>query len=339
MADVYFSREIKEIIDSIDFSKLGNKVGIKVHFGERGCTTYMDPKIVKAIYDEVCSRGKEAFLIETNVLYRGSRTNSTDHKKLAIEHGFDFAPIDIIDGEKGNEFVEVKIRDGVANPVRLGKGIEDYDSLIIVSHFKGHISAGYGGVFKNLGMGFGSRAGKLHMHASVKPSISKEDCTACEVCIKNCDFDAIKIIDEKAFIDKDKCIGCAMCIAVCPVGAVKIPWGTSTSEDLQKKIVDYSEGVFEVIPKEKCIFINILEKITEHCDCMGRSQTPLMDDIGIIASYDPVALDKASFDLIEENSPGIFAGINSVDKTIQVDYAEEKGLGSKEYNLVELDSE
>ncbi len=337
MVDIYKAKQIKTLIRKIDFSRLGENVGIKVHFGERGCTTYMSPEIVKAVYDKVVLLGKKAALIETNVLYRGSRTNATDHIATAKEHGFDFAPIVILDGEMGNEFIEVMLDEGVANPVRLGKGIDQFDSLIVLSHFKGHIAAGYGGVFKQLGMGIGSRAGKLHMHASVKPTIDQQTCTGCEICIKNCDFDAIRIIDGKAVIDHDKCIGCAMCIAVCPVGSPKIPWGTSTSEDLQKKIVDYAEGVFQKIPQEKCVFINILEKITKDCDCVGRKQIPLMDDIGILFGYDPVALDKASMDLVMEASDGKFDEINDVDRSVQVEYAAKKGLGSKEYSIVDLE--
>ncbi len=337
MENIYFSKEIEKIVDKLDLSRLGQNVGIKVHFGEKGCTTYMNPEIVKKVYDKIISEGRKATLIETNVLYRGSRTNSTDHIKTAKEHGFDFAPIDIIDGEQGNEFIEVDLEDGIANPVRLGSGIKKYDSLVIVSHFKGHIAAGYGAVFKNLGMGFGSRAGKLHMHASVSPSVDANSCTSCEACIKNCDFDAIRMVDGKAFIDEEKCIGCAMCIAVCPVGAVKIPWGTSTSDELQKKIVDYADGVFHVIPEEKCVFVNILESITKDCDCVGKSQEPLMEDIGMLLSNDPVAIDNASFKLVDEKSPGTFEGINNIDKSIQIKYAEEKGLGKKEYSLVNLD--
>lgn len=336
MSKVYLAQEIQTILNNIDYDKLGNNIAIKLHFGEKGCTTFMNPKLVKAVYDKILSLGKKATLIECNVLYRGSRTNSTDHLKTAKEHGFDFAPIDILDGENGEEYTEVKLDKGIATTVKIGKGLQKYDSMIVLTHFKGHGFAGYGGVFKNLGMGLGSRAGKLHMHSDLKPYVDKNNCTGCETCIKNCNFDAITLIDSKAEINHDKCVGCAMCIAVCPVGTVQVPWGSSSDTELQKKIVNYTDGVFKIIPKEKCIFINIMENITPECDCKGRSQKPMMQDVGILLSYDPVSIDRACLDLAEKYSDGKFDKINKVDKSIQVDYSHEKGLGEKEYEIIEL---
>ncbi|MFP4111379.1 MAG: DUF362 domain-containing protein [Candidatus Woesearchaeota archaeon] len=336
MAQIYFSKTIQKIIEKADFSRLGENVGIKVHFGENGCTTYMDPKIVKAVYEKVYSLGKGAKLIETNVLYKGSRTNATDHKKTALEHGFDFAPIDIMDGEKGDDFIEVPLENCFVDSAKLGKGIENYDSLIVISHFKGHIASGYGAAFKNLGMGFGSRAGKLHMHATVAPKINTEKCIDCMSCVDGCDFDAINKKDNVLVIDDEKCAGCAMCIAVCPTGAVQIPWETSTNKELQKKIADYSKAVFEKIPENRCIFINILEKITPGCDCMGSAQEPLMEDVGILMGYDPCAIDMASLDIAEKNSQGVLDKMNSIDKYHQVEYAEQIGLGKKDYEIINL---
>lgn len=336
MQKIYLSEKIKKILDSIDTSRLGNKVAIKVHFGEKGCITFVRPELVKAVYDYIKSLGKEAALVETNVLYKGERTRASTHIKLAKEHGFDFAPIDILDGEHGDEYTEVKLEKGLANPVKIAKHLENYDSMVVISHFKGHIAAGFGGALKNIGMGMGSRAGKLHMHASVNPSIDKEKCTGCETCIKNCDVNAISLVDGKAEIDEDKCVGCAMCIGVCPVKAVMIPWGTSTNEDLQRKIVDYADGTLRIIPKDKVVYINVMEKITEGCDCMGKPQKPMMEDIGIAMGYNPVAIDKAGLDLADKHSEGKFDDINSIDKNIQVDYASEKGIGAEEYEIVKL---
>jgi len=338
MSEVYLAQEIQTILDNIDYTKLGDNIAIKLHFGEKGCTTYMNPKLVKAVYDKLISLGKKATLIECNVLYRGSRTNSTDHLKTAKEHGFDFAPIDILDGENGEEYTEVKLDKGVAASVKIGKGITKYDSMLVITHFKGHGFAGYGGVFKNIGMGLGSRAGKLHMHSDLKPFVNKETCTGCETCIKNCNFDAIDLINNKAKINNEKCVGCAMCIAVCPVKAVEVPWGgpDDVNINLQKKIINYSEGVFKIIPKEKCIFINIMKDITPECDCKSYPQKPIMDDVGILFSYDPVSIDVACLDLADKNSDGKFDKINKIDKHIQTDYAHEKGLGEKEYKIIEL---
>jgi uncharacterized Fe-S center protein len=328
MTKVYFSKNIEKILDKIDYSKLGKKVAIKVHFGEKGCKTYISPQIVKKVYEKIINLGKKAALVECNVLYRGSRTNSTDHLATAKENGFDFAPIDILDGEEGSEYVEI-------NGCKIGKGIKKYDSLIALTHFKGHESAGFGGAIKNLGMGLGSRAGKLHMHSTVRPTIS-EKCTACGECIKHCPTNAITIDKKiiKAKINSELCIGCARCIAVCPNKAVKIPWESETAEGLQKKIALYAHAVLTLFPN--AIFINVLEKITPDCDCLGTIQEPMMPDIGIVSSTDIVAVEKASLDLANKFSRGKFNKINSVDKDKQISFAEELELGSSKYDLVEL---
>jgi len=340
MEKIFLSKKIEKILENIDYSKLGEKVGIKVHFGEKGCNTYLNPEIVKAVYNKIKSLGKKVALIECNVLYRGSRTNAYDHVKTAMEHGFTDMDIDILDGDKGEEFIEVDLGDRETKKAKLGKGLKNYDSMIVLSHFKGHMMAGFGGAFKNIGMGLGSRAGKLHMHSNVKPSVRESICSACGTCIDNCNAKSIKIMEfnGKARIDEDKCEGCAMCISVCPQGAVSVPWSGATKEELQKRIVDYTRGVFKIIPKEKIIYINVLENITEQCDCMGVRQEPIMEDIGILVGYDVVAIDKASFDLVEEKSNGEFSEVTKADET-QIDYACELGLGCEEYEVVGLDEE
>jgi uncharacterized protein len=313
-------KDIEELLEEIDYSNLGNNVAIKVHFGEKGCVTYISPEIVKVIYDKVISLGKKAALVECNVLYKGSRTNASDHIKTAKEHGFNFAPIDILDGEMGDEELDI-IVEGLDKPAKIGKGLQKYDSMIVLTHFKGHLMAGYGGVFKNIGMGLGSRAGKLHMHSNLGPSVWRFKCTACGACFKHCNFNAITL-NPKAKIDKKKCVGCAMCISVCPVGAVKVPWLLGSSKELQKKIVAYSKAVFQIIPIEKCIFINALINITRNCDCMGIKQKPIMKDIGFVYDKDPVALDGYCLKLTK----GL--RVNFVKKR-QVEFAEFLGLGKR----------
>ncbi|MFP4117723.1 MAG: DUF362 domain-containing protein [Candidatus Woesearchaeota archaeon] len=334
MADVQFSQELRQILDRIDMSRLKGKVAIKVHFGERGCKTYMDPSIVKAVYDKV-SEKHEAALVECNVLYKGSRTIASEHIRLAKEHGFDFAPIDILDGEMGDDEIKVPVNDGLVDDAKLGKGLEYYDSMVVISHFKGHIAAGFGGALKNIGMGLGSRAGKLHMHSDVNPYITEDLCRGCGICAEKCNQDAITIVDGVATIDEARCNGCAMCIAVCPHGAVKVPWGGSTNEALQKKTIDYADAVMKTVGSENMVFINLLHDITEECDCVGQVQKPMMENIGFLLSNDPVAIDKASLDLAEKNSDGAFGRFNNVDNDVQVDYAAEKGIGEKSYKIIE----
>jgi len=327
MSKVYFSKELEKILNQIDFTQLGDKVGIKVHFGEEGCDTYLNPDLVRQVYKKIEELGKDVALIECNVLYKGSRTNSTDHINTAKKHGFGDMKIDILDGEKGDEFVEI-------NSCKIGKGIEKYDSLVVISHFKGHMETGFGGALKNIGMGLGSRAGKLDMHSTVRPIVS-DACVACGACVRSCDVNAISIKDGRAFIDENICIGCAMCIAVCPIKAMEVPWSGRTSQEVQKRIAEYTEAVLRKLPKPICI--NVLQNITEYCDCMGQKQEPIMKDVGIVYSPDIVALEKASLDLVDQESNGAFDKINDCNNLYQLEIAEELGLGSQEYELAELD--
>ncbi len=328
---VYFSKTVNPLLEKIDEDKLKGKVGLKVHFGEKGNETYLNPDIAKAVYEKIESLGYEVTLVECNVLYKGSRTNEKDHIETAKAHGFDFAPIDILDGEKGERDLKLPVEGGTIKGAKVGEGLKKYDSLVVLSHFKGHAATGFGGAFKNLGMGLGSRAGKLHMHSDVSPSINKDKCTKCGVCIKNCDVDAISMTNEGAEINSDKCIGCAMCIAVCEFGAVSVPWSGSTNERLQEKTVDYSHAIIDYLD-HNISYINVLKNITKDCDCMSKKMEPIMDDIGIILSDDPIAIDKASLDLANESSEK-FNKINSTDNDHKIDYAEKKNLGSKSYQL------
>lgn len=325
MTKVYFSKNIEKILEQIDFSKLGQKVGIKVHFGERGCTTFLNPLLAKKLCEKIQASGREATLVECNVLYKGSRTNKKDHVQTARDHGFT-EPIDILDGELGKDSINV-------NGCYLGQGLKKYDSLIVLSHFKGHMATGFGGAIKNVGMGLGSRQGKLAMHSSLKPS-ANEKCTACGICLDSCDAKAISIDTGKAEVNQEKCVGCAMCIAVCPFDAMSVPWQGQTTEDLQKKVAEYSAAVLSLFPK--AIFINVLEKITRNCDCMGMSEEPMMPDVGILYSENIVAIEKASLDLANKYSDGKFNQINSSNKELQIKFAEDLSLGKSEYELVEI---
>lgn len=323
---VFFSQSLEKILENLDFSKLGNKIALKVHFGERGCETYISPELVKKVYDKVSGLGKNVTLVECNVLYKGSRTDAKSHIETARSHGFDM-PIEILDGEFGKDSVEI-------SGCKIGKGIEDYDSLIVLTHFKGHMMAGFGGSIKNLGMGLGSRAGKLDMHSTVKPFVNQKKCVGCGVCVKNCNAEAIYFNEGKAEVDESKCVGCAMCIAVCESGAVNVPWQGGTSERLQKKMAQYCAAILSKFPQ--VVFINVLHNITEECDCMGIKQEPMMADVGILASHDIVAVDKASLDIANEYSKNKFSKINSVDKNNQIKVAEEIGLGKADYELVKI---
>ncbi len=331
---VYFSKNFKKIIDKIDYSNLKDKVGIKVHFGEKGNKTYLNPDFAKKVHKKVKNSGKKSALVECNVLYRGSRTSAKDHLKVAKEHGFGFAPIDILDGENGQSKIDLPVKNGVVENAKIGEGIKNYNSLIVLSHFKGHSGTGFGGALKNIGMGLGSRAGKLHMHSDISPSIHTERCTNCHACVENCDVSAIKKTEKGLKIDPEKCIGCAMCIAICEYGAVSIPWSGSTNRKLQEKIVDYCRAVIDYFNRN-LVYINVLKNITEDCDCVGRLMDPIMDDIGILMSTNPIAVEKESLKLANEFSNGKFKRINPVKNEHMIEYAEEK-LGKVDYEVKKI---
>jgi uncharacterized Fe-S center protein len=335
---VYFYDNLKNLkrgvnkffeIISKDFGR--GIVGLKIHFGEEGNDTHIDPKLLKDV-TKIFSKPK---FVECNALYRGSRTKKDDHIKIAKRHGFGFLEIDILDGDAGEEAIEVEVNTENTDKAKLGKGLEKYKKLVALTHFKGHGAAGFGGAMKNVGMGLGSRGGKLDMHSSISPIVNKLKCTACGTCVANCNFGAIKM-GKKAEIIQEKCTGCAMCIAVCPFGAIMIPWTSDSTERLMEKIADYTKAAEK---NRRWWYINFLTNITQDCDCHGTRQKPIMDDIGILLSEDPVAIDSASIDLVAKHNNGIdpFKKLNGVDGKHILDYAEKIGLGTKDYELIEID--
>jgi hypothetical protein len=311
-----FNKKIPELLKRLcNFSK----AGIKLHFGEEGNKTYLPPE-----YARIVAGCFDSTLIETNVLYRGKRTATKDHMETAKKHGFDFAPVNILEDEE-----EIPIKGRHFNKAYIGK--TSFRDLIIVSHFKGHILTGFGGAIKNVGMGLATRKGKLALHAGAAPSVNQEKCTACGKCIQECPAGAIKI-NGKAKINPRICIGCATCIAVCPVGAVNIPWGSLGSKEVQERIAEYC---LAVLKNKNLIYVNFLVNLTKHCDCMGKKDKILGKDIGVLVSKDIVAIDKASYDLCRQK--GIdFSELNGADSLIQARYAEKLGLGKQDYRLIEI---
>ncbi len=301
-------------------------LGVKVHFGEQGNTTFVPANIIK----EVCSSVGEYTFVETGVLYRSVRSKASTHQKLAQEHGFNFAPIEFLDGENGDWESENKTGGEFIDTVYLGKGLDRYKSLLVLSHFKGHIATGFGGAIKNIGMGLASRRGKLAMHGSIQHEVSKDICISCGKCIEDCPVDAIsKDKNKKAEIDGSKCIGCSKCIAVCPVEAVKIPWDSTGTDVLQQRIVEYAKTATE---GKQCFYVNFLINITRGCDCMGEQMEKLTDDIGVLVSDDPVAIDRASCDMARERSDSF--GLNC--GKYQLSHGEKIGLGKEDYKIIKL---
>jgi uncharacterized Fe-S center protein len=331
----------------------GDLTAIKLHFGERGNDAFLNPVWVRQVVDKVLARGGKPFLTDTNTLYTGSRSNAVDHLITAIEHGFDYAvvgaPILIADGLKSKNSVEVEINKKHFKSVRIAGDIFFADSLLVLSHFKGHVEAGFGGAIKNLAMGCAPASGKQRQHSAMKPQVKQEKCTACRKCAEVCPTKAIEFSTGKAFIDHNICIGCGECISVCPVRAISPNWESDIRSFLER-MAEHAYGAI-LNKRGKVGFMNFLINVVPDCDCTPWSDTPIVPDIGILASMDPVAIDAASLDLVNQMpgssssllirnfAPGEdkFTGIRDREKIEhrhQLVYGEEIGLGSMDYELV-----
>lgn len=340
MSEVYF-KKINSYEDTTEINKAvlelykqinPNFVGslaIKVHFGESNNKTFISPKNYEQLITYLKLNRCQPVYIETNVLYKSKRTNKETHIELAREHGFTNLPIVIADGNAGEEFVEVEINKKHFSKCKLGKAYKDYKQFIIITHFKGHKLAGFGGSIKNLAMGFATRAGKLDMHSNSKPIINPLKCKRCKLCEENCPVDAITIgLIPK--IDSKKCIGCAKCIAICPHRACTVNWVSTLPGTFEEKLCEYAFSATKINEDAKFVYINFLLNITDNCDCMSSTKI-IAKDIGILISTDPLAIDKACYDLLNKSeNKKVFRG----EKTIE--YAENISLGKKEYVLKEI---
>lgn len=340
--DAAVSGRLEKALNENDFFSFitpKDMVGFKTHFGERTTRGYVRPVYFKMMGELVKRKNGLPFLTETSTLYRGRRTNAVDHIEFAYEHGFGYEhtgmPIIMSDGLLGDDEIEVKIPGRMFKSVKIASLIVKAQALVMVSHFTGHLVTGYGAALKNMGMGCSSRRGKLLQHSTAKPSIVKNKCTACGDCIKWCPADAITMVDDKANIDKKICIGCGECLAVCRFDAVNYNW-SETYANVQKKVVEHAMGVAES-KKDKILYINFLNRVTKDCDCMGQFEK-IIPDIGVLISYDPVAIDAASLDLVEEKA-GRKLGQMAYDVpyNIQIEYSRELGFGKPDYELVHLD--
>ena len=283
-------------------------VAIKLHFGEQGNTAFIRPIYIRQLVDEIAALKAQPFITDANTLYVGTRVQAVQHLRTAIENGFAYAvtgaPLMIADGLKGNSFVEVPVNATHIKTAYIGADVYDADALISVAHFKLHELAGFGGAIKNVGMGCASRRGKMAQHADVSPKVKTKRCIGCGECVAHCAQSAIALVEvddqKKALIDPEKCVGCGECLFRCPQGAIMISWGKSVPL-FMKKMVEYTAAVLKD-KTDKSFFINFLTGITPKCDCVSHSDACLVRDIGLLASTDPVAIDQASVDLLNQEA-------------------------------------
>ena len=357
--------KLEVLLDRADLKgKIREKdlVAIKLHFGEKGNTAYVRPIFLRRVVDRVKELKGKPFLTDTNTLYTGTRSEAVSHLTTASENGFTEsvvnAPILIADGLRGNSAMKVRIDKPIFKTVSIAREIYMADALIGVTHFKGHELSGFGGALKNLGMGCSSREGKLSQHSNISPKVKGKTCKGCERCLGWCAQEAISMqspqsgVETKqsiAFIDPKKCVGCGECILACPSGAIQIQWNESIPI-FQKKMVEHAYGAVQK-KKGKTLYLNFLTQISPACDCYGYSDTPIVNDIGILSSEDPVAIDQASVDLVNGETgnrssklPGAWnPGENKfraiypeVDWNIQLAYGEEIGPGTRNYELIKI---
>jgi uncharacterized Fe-S center protein len=327
-----------------NFSKCFKKndfTAVKVHVGERTNTTYIKAPCFKGLIEKLRKLNTKAFLTDTSTLYTGRRYNAVDHCSHAAEHGFDIkglgAPFIPPDGLMGTSETTVRIDAALNKTVSIAYDIERCQSILSLSHLTGHDAAGIGATLKNIGMGCASRKGKMRQHASVKPQITIR-CTKCGECIKHCLVKAISMRKKIAYINPKKCVGCAECVAVCRFKAVSYDWEVE-NKTLQKNVAEHALGVLKG-KENRAVFFNFIISVTEDCDCFKRpNMKKITPDVGIAASTDPVAVDKASIDLIEERTDKKIQKLlkrSGLSPFFQIKHAEKIGLGTSDYQLIEV---
>ena len=329
-----------------------DRTALKLHFGERGNDGFISPVYVRQVVDKVKACGALPFLTDTNTLYAGSRSNAVDHISTAVLHGFDYAvtgaPVIIADGLFGGNIRKVRINKKHFRTVTIAGDIALADSMIVLTHFKGHIVSGFGGAIKNLAMGCAPPAGKREQHKAL-PFTLGENCIGCGRCVKVCPKSAISVRRKKSTINRDLCIGCFECMHACLSHAIDIDWETEIP-DFMERMVEYAYGAVNS-KSGKVGYFNFLIRITPDCDCFPFSDTPIVPDIGILASQDPVAIDAASLDLVNQQQGFTdsllvtnhrkggdkFRGVHAqTNGERQLEYAEKIGMGSRNYILINV---
>ena len=341
-------------IGQIDFS--GKYTAIKMHFGEPGNLAFLRPNWAKVVADLVIKAGGKPFLTDCNTLYPGGRKNGLDHLSAAYENGF--SPLStgchviIADGVKGTDEVYVPVEGAqYIQDAKIGRAIMDADIFISLNHFKGHEATGFGGALKNISMGCGSRAGKMEMHSDGKPEVQQDSCVGCGLCTRACAHDALHVLDGKASIDHNRCVGCDRCIALCPTESIQID-AASSNALLNCKIAEYAKAVLAGRPH---FHISLVLDVSPNCDCHSENDYPIVPNVGMFASFDPVAIDRACADAVnaapalpgsalfdpnphaEADDPDHFHRAHpDTDWIVALEHAQALGLGSMDYELVRI---
>ena len=335
----------------------GKFVAIKMHFGELGNLAFLRPNYAKAVADLCKEQGGLPFLTDCNTLYPGSRKNALEHLDCANLNGFNTistgCQILIGDGLRGTDEIEVPVVNGeYCKTAKIGRAIMDADIFISLTHFKGHEATGFGGAIKNIGMGCGSRAGKKDQHANGKPTIDAEACRGCKQCLRECANDGLSFDEasRKMTVNAENCVGCGRCIGACNFDAISFEDSAATKV-LNSRMAEYTKAVLDGRPN---FHISLVVDVSPNCDCHPENDAPILPNIGMFASFDPLALDQACVDACLKMTPLPNSQLsdrmaaehfcdhhdhfenttpNSEYKTCLA-HAEKIGLGTREYELI-----
>ena len=354
--------KLKRLMKTAGIAELdldGKFVAIKLHFGELGNISYLRPNYARAVADVVKELGGKPFLTDCNTMYPGSRKNALEHLECAWENGFTpltvGCPIIIGDGLKGTDDIEVPVNGGeYVKNAKIGRAIMDADVFISLTHFKGHEMTGFGGAIKNIGMGCGSRAGKTEQHSSGKPYIKAEKCRGCRLCMRECANEGLVFDAEtkKMGVNLEKCVGCGRCLGACNFDAIRFK-NNNASKVLNCRMAEYTKAVVDGRP---CFHISLIVDVSPNCDCHSENDAPILPNVGMFASTDPLALDKACVDACLRQKP--LPGSQLADNMAKSDFcdhhdhfknsrpesewrsciehAQKIGLGTTEYELIEM---
>ena len=354
--------KLKKLIKKAGIGEIdmdGKFVAIKMHFGELGNLSFLRPNYARAVVDVVKALGGKPFLTDCNTMYPGSRKNALEHLECAWENGFTpltvGCPVIIADGLKGTDDIAVPVAGGeYVKEARIGRAVMDADIFISLTHFKGHEMTGFGGAIKNIGMGCGSRAGKKEQHSSGKPHIAEDACRGCRRCQKECAneglvFDAGR---RKMTVDQSRCVGCGRCLGSCNFDAIVFD-NNNAQADLNCRMAEYAKAVVDGRPQ---FHISLVVDVSPNCDCHGENDVPILPNLGMFASFDPLALDQACADAClaaaplpgsqlarNLSTPGFHDHhdhfVNSTPESEWrscLEHAEKIGLGSRAYELITI---
>ncbi len=348
-----YAKRVKRLIKrSGVFAPIASKslVAVKVHFGEAGATGFIAPIRIAPIIALLVKAGARPFLADTNTLYTGQRYEGVSHALVAARHGFDpnvlGAPVVIADGIRSQNVREVPIQGRHFTTCSIAGDFVDADVLVTLNHFKGHLLGGFGGALKNLAMGCATVKGKMQQHCDMGPAIIAQKCTGCGFCVTACLHEALALEDEVVCLDREKCVGCGACMHECEYGALQIEWKENTPLFLER-MVEYAAAA--LVSHEIQAHLTFITNVSPGCDCEGHSDAPICPDLGVLASSDPVAIDQAALDLVNQ-APALYpsalpAGVKAgddkfravypdIDGTHALAYAESMGIGRRAYELV-----